>query len=71
MSQTEFAHRFGFPVATLRKWELGKRVPSGPSLALLQVIAYHPAVAMRAIVRARRAWEEKGREIPGDDDVEP
>jgi hypothetical protein len=37
-------------------------------LALLQVIAYHPAVAMRAMIRARRAWSEKP---PIDDDLEP
>jgi putative transcriptional regulator len=85
LSQTEFAHRFGFSVATLRHWEAGRRAPSGPSLALLQVIAYHPAVAMRAIVRGRRAWQEKpeartryvdlpiykGQPVPIDDDVEP
>jgi DNA-binding XRE family transcriptional regulator len=54
MSQTEFAQRFGFPVATLRNWESGKRAPRGPSLALLRIIAYHPAIAMRAMIRARR-----------------
>ena len=59
MSQTEFARRFGFPVATLRNWESGKRVPRGASLALLRVIAYHPAVVMRALVRSRRAWGVK------------
>jgi putative transcriptional regulator len=59
MSQTEFARRFGFSVATLRNWESGKRAPRGPSLALLRIIAYHPAIAMRAIVRARRAHERK------------
>ena len=39
LSQPGFAHRFGFPLATLR---------------LLHVIAYHPAVATRAILRAKR-----------------
>src|SRR6186997_3329825 len=59
MSQAEFARRFGFPVATLRNWEAGKRKPRGPSLALLRIIAYHPTVAMRAMIRVRRAWNEK------------
>ena len=59
MSQAEFARRFGFPVATLRNWEAGKRRPRGPSLALLRIIAYHPAVAMRAMIRVRRALNEK------------
>jgi len=59
MTQVEFARRFGIPVATLRNWEAGKRKPRGPALALLQVIAYQPAVAMRAMIRMRRAWKEK------------
>ena len=54
LSQTRFAHRFGFPVSTLRKWERGVRRPQGCALALLHVISYHPAVATRAILRAKR-----------------
>src|SRR4051812_38085081 len=53
MSQTRFAHRFGFPVATLRHWERGNRKPGGASLALLHVIDYNPPVALRAIARAK------------------
>ena len=36
LSQTQFAQRFGIPVATLRQWE------------------QHPAIATRAVIRARR-----------------
>src|SRR5512138_1503449 len=54
MSQTRFAHRFGFPVATLRHWELGNRKPRGAALALLHVIDCSPHFVVRAILRARR-----------------
>ena len=53
LSQARFAHRFGFPVATLRHWEQGNRKPRGCALALLHVIDYHPAVATQAILRAK------------------
>ena len=54
LSQARFAHRFGFPVSTLRHWEQGVRRPRGCALALLHVIAYNPAVATRAILKAKR-----------------
>src|SRR6185503_2505705 len=57
MSQTEFAHRFGLPLGTLRHWESGKRRPGAPAISLLQIIAYNPGVATRAISRARRATQ--------------
>jgi putative transcriptional regulator len=53
LSQTRFAHRFGFAVATLRHWEQGNRRPRGCALALLHVIDYNPAVAMRAIRKGK------------------
>jgi putative transcriptional regulator len=55
LSQTRFAHRFGFPVATLRHWERGNRNPGGCALALLHVINYNHALVLRAITRAKRA----------------
>ena len=54
LSQARFAHRFGFPVATLRHWEQGDRRPRGSALALLHVIDYHPAVATQAILKAKQ-----------------
>jgi putative transcriptional regulator len=63
LSQKRFAHRFGFPVATLRHWEQGTRKPRGCALALLHVIAYQPSVATRAILRAKRLG--KGLVPPG------
>lgn len=49
MSQNLFAARFGFPLATLRHWEYGRRKPSGASLALLNVIDANPGVVLRAL----------------------
>ena len=53
LSQGDFAHRFGFPVGTLRHWEQGRRRPRGSALALLHVIDYNAGVATRAILRAK------------------
>jgi DNA-binding transcriptional regulator YiaG len=54
MSQTVFARRFGFPVATLRHWERRDRVPRGPALVLLTVISRDPNAVLRALLRQRR-----------------
>lgn len=51
MTQNLFAARFGFPLATLKHWEYGRRKPSGASLALLNVIERNP----RAVLQALRA----------------
>ena len=49
MTQNLFAARFGFPLATLRHWEDGRRKPTGASLTLLNVIAHNPRVVMQAL----------------------
>lgn len=49
MTQAQFAWRFGFPVATLRHWERGDRMPRGAALVLLNVIARDPRAVMRAL----------------------
>lgn len=49
MSQNLFAARFGFPLATLRHWEYGRRKPSGASLTLLNVIDANPGMVLRAL----------------------
>ena len=36
LTQEEFAIKFAIPVATLRKWEQGKRHPSSAAVALLR-----------------------------------
>lgn len=53
-SQSEFALMIGVSVATLRKWEQGRRIPDGPALAQLQVAAHNPAAVVEALHRPRR-----------------
>jgi len=49
MSQTEFAAALGISVATLRHWERGDRVPRGPALTLLNLVAREPKFVLRAL----------------------
>jgi len=49
MSQTEFASAFGISVSTLRHWERGDRVPQGPALILLNVVAKEPQAVLNAL----------------------
>jgi putative transcriptional regulator len=42
LSQSEFAEKYGFSVATVMDWEHGRRIPTGASRILLLVIAKHP-----------------------------
>ena len=49
MSQNEFASAFGISVSTLRHWERGDRVPNGPALVLLNVVAKEPKAVLKAL----------------------
>jgi putative transcriptional regulator len=49
MSQHEFADAFRIPVATLKNWEQGRRVPDAPAVAYLQVIARRPKEIQEAL----------------------
>lgn len=49
MSQDGFADAFGFPVATVRKWEQGSRQPTGAARVLLRVIERRPKVVLEAL----------------------
>jgi putative transcriptional regulator len=51
LSQDQFADAFGVSASTLRKWEQGKRSPTGAARTLLKIIEFEP----RAVVRALRA----------------
>lgn len=53
-SQSEVAHMIGVSVATLRKWEQGRRMLDGPALALLKVAAHNPEAVVEALHRPRR-----------------
>ena len=44
LSQESFATALGISVHTLRNWEQGRRMPTGPALALLRIAARHPKV---------------------------
>lgn len=52
LTQTQFAARFGFSVATLRHWERGDRSPQGAALVLLNVIEKNPEAVMQALQAA-------------------
>lgn len=52
LTQTAFAARFGFPVATLRDWEQGRRRPDPAARTLLLVIDREPAAVERALAQA-------------------
>jgi putative transcriptional regulator len=47
LSQQEFAVRLRVSVRTLQDWEQGRRVPSGPALALLRIADQEPEVFLR------------------------
>ena len=49
LSQDKFAQVFNLNASTLRKWEQGKRRPTGPALALMQIIEKEPEAALRAL----------------------
>lgn len=44
LSQAAFSLRIGVPVATLRNWEQGRRVPEGPARVLLAMLDRNPRV---------------------------
>ena len=51
LTQKEFATRYHIPVATLRDWEQGRRVPDAPARALIAAIRAEPEVVRRALKR--------------------
>lgn len=52
LSQSEFAQRFGFNVASIRDWEQGRATPTGPIRAYLKVIKKEPKAVQRALTAA-------------------
>lgn len=49
MTQERFAHTFGFPLATLRNWEQGRKSPDGAARVLLMVIEREPETVREAV----------------------
>ena len=52
LSQETFAARYGIPVATLRQWEMARRLPDRASLSYLRVIASMPGQVAAALSAA-------------------
>ena len=51
LSQSEFAQLIGVSVKSLQNWEQDRRRPTGPAAALLRIIEYDPALAVKATHR--------------------
>jgi len=49
LSQAKFAELLGIELATLRNWEQGRRVPTGPARALLRGIRNSPVEVVKAL----------------------
>jgi putative transcriptional regulator len=49
LSQTRFAKVVAVPLGTLRNWEQGRRVPTGPAKVLLRVIEKHPEAVLETV----------------------
>ena len=48
LTQAHFAVLMNISVHTLRNWEEGRRQPKGPAKVLLNIVAEHPEVLVRA-----------------------
>ena len=49
MSQQQFAASYRIPLATLKNWEQGRRVPDAPAAAYLLAIRRRPKEVMEAV----------------------
>lgn len=52
LSQDKFAKRIGVALSTLRQWEQGRRVPTGPARVLLAMLARNPRVVEETLSAA-------------------
>ncbi|MGB7762160.1 MAG: helix-turn-helix domain-containing protein [Bryobacteraceae bacterium] len=52
LSQSQFAHRFGFSTRTLQDWELGRTQPPSAVRAYLTVINRFPKTVEKALLGA-------------------
>lgn len=51
LSQAEFAGLMHVSVRTLQNWEQGRRMPTGPAVALLKIVANIPEAAIKTLNR--------------------
>jgi len=49
MTQNKFAALIGVSQRTLENWEQGRRYPTGPARALLQIVEADPESAIRTL----------------------
>jgi putative transcriptional regulator len=49
MTQAQFAASLCISLGTLQRWERGDRMPRGPALVLLHVVAKEPKAVLRAL----------------------
>jgi len=49
LTQAQFATLCGVSVATVRNWEQHRRVPRGPSRALLRIVEQEPKAVLRVV----------------------
>ena len=49
LSQPKFAELLGIELSTLRNWEQGRRLPTGPARALLRAIRNNPVEVIKAL----------------------
>jgi putative transcriptional regulator len=49
LTRVAFAHRFGFSLAAVKEWEIGRRSPDRSARVLLKVIAHEPEAVARAL----------------------
>jgi putative transcriptional regulator len=52
LSQPQFASAMSISVHTLRNWEQGRRLPTGPALGLLKIAARHPKIIRENVATA-------------------
>lgn len=55
LTQQKFAETFALPLASVRNWEQGKRVPHGPARVLLTIIDRIPDQVQGALNRKGRS----------------
>lgn len=61
LTQGEFARLIGTSIGTVRKWETGERLPSGPASTLLRVLAYDADVVAKAVGRKPKTAKRQPR----------
>ncbi len=49
LTQESFAHMFGFPLSTVKKWESGQREPEAAARVLLKIIEQNPKAVLKAL----------------------